>query len=242
MDHFETTPIAVDGVSFTHRTADAVTALDARAGRKLWRYVRPVPADIQVCCGRVTAASRFWIRPLFVGTTGRALVALNAATARVLGITVVADYKSGHSLTMAPLAIDGKVIVGIAGGEFGVRGFIDAYDAKTGKQLWRFWTVPAPGEPGNQSWGGDSWKTGGAPAWVTGSYDPELNTIYWGTGNPAPDWNADVRPGDNLYSCSVLALDAATGKLKWHFQFTPHDSHDYDSTTIPLLFEGRGEG
>jgi alcohol dehydrogenase (cytochrome c) len=136
------------------------------------------------------------------------------------------------------LAIDGKIIVGIAGGEYGIRGFIDAYDAKTGKQLWRFWTVPGPGEPGNQTWRGDSWKTGGAPAWVTGSYDPQLNLLYWGTGNPGPDWNPSAREGDNLYSCSILALDASTGKLKWHFQFTPHDSHDYDSTNVPMLFDG----
>jgi alcohol dehydrogenase (cytochrome c) len=136
------------------------------------------------------------------------------------------------------LAIDGKVIVGIAGGEYGIRGFIDAYDTKTGKLLWRFWTIPSPGESGSESWPGNTWRMGGAPAWVTGAYDPELNLVYWGTGNPGPDWNPDGRKGDNLYSCSVVALDASTGKLKWHFQFTPHDSHDYDSTEVPMLFDG----
>jgi alcohol dehydrogenase (cytochrome c) len=128
-----------------------------------------------------------------------------------------------------------KVIVGIAGGEYGVRGFVDAYDAKTGKQAWRFWTIPGPGEPGHESWAGDSWKTGSATTWVTGSYDPELNLVYWGTGNPGPDWNGDPRAGDNLYSDSLLALDPDTGKLKWYFQFTPHDVHDWDSTQIPVL-------
>jgi alcohol dehydrogenase (cytochrome c) len=136
------------------------------------------------------------------------------------------------------LAVNGKVIVGIAGGEYGIRGFIDAYAAKSGKRMWRFWTVPGPGEAGRETWSGESWKTGGAPAWVTGSYDPELNLLYWGTGNPGPDWNADGRQGDNLYSCSLAALDAGSGKLKWHFQFTPHDSHDYDSTGVPMLVEG----
>ena len=129
------------------------------------------------------------------------------------------------------------VIVGIAGAEFGTRDFLDAYDAKTGERVWRFWTVPGPGEPGNETWGGDSWKRGGGSTWVTGTYDPDLNLIYWGTGNPGPDMNGDVRPGDNLYTCSVVALDADTGKLKWHFQFTPHDVHDWDAVADPVLVD-----
>ena len=137
-----------------------------------------------------------------------------------------------------PLALDGKIVVGMAGGEFGVRGFLDAYDPATGERLWRFWTVPGPGEPGHESWAGDSWKHGSATTWVTGSYDPDLNVIYWGTGNPGPDWNGDVRQGDNLYSDSLIALDADTGKLKWHFQFTPHDIHDWDATEVPVLIDG----
>jgi alcohol dehydrogenase (cytochrome c) len=135
-----------------------------------------------------------------------------------------------------------KIILGMAGGEYGVRGFLDAYDAKTGKRLWRFWTIPGPGEPGNETWKGDSWKTGSAATWVTGSYDPELNLLYWGTGNPGPDWNGDVRLGDNLYSDALIALDADSGKLKWHFQFTPHDVHDWDATEVPVLLEGEVRG
>jgi len=238
MDHFETTPIAVDGVLYVTEPPDAVSALDARTGRRLWHYVRPVPSDIQVCCGRVNRGVAILGDTVYVGTLDAHLIALNAHNGAVVWDTVVSDYKSGHALTLAPLAIDGKVIVGIAGGEYGIRGFIDAYDAKSGKQLWRFWTIPAPGDAGNKTWPGEAWKSGGAPAWVTGAYDPELNLVYWGTGNPGPDWNPDNRQGDNLYSCSLVALDGNTGKLKWHFQFTPHDSHDYDSTEVPMLFDG----
>jgi alcohol dehydrogenase (cytochrome c) len=149
----------------------------------------------------------------------------------------VADYKVGYCITGAPLAIDGRILVGISGGEAGVRGFLDAYDAQTGKRAWRFWTIPGPGEPGNNTWAGDSWKTGAGTTWVTGSYDPDLKLVYWGTGNPGPDWNGDQRAGDNLYTCSLLALDAETGRLRWHFQFTPHDTHDWDATHVPVLFD-----
>ncbi len=141
-----------------------------------------------------------------------------------------------------PLAVKDKIVVGIAGGEYGIRGFLDAYDAKTGKRAWRFYTVPAPGEPGSETWKGDSWKTGGGPTWVTGSYDPELNLVYWGTGNASPDWNGDARPGDNLYTASVVALSLDTGKLKWHFQFSPHDVHDYDAVQIPVLVDAEYQG
>ena len=146
-----------------------------------------------------------------------------------LGHRPSSDNKPGYYLTLAPLALDGKIIVGVSGAETGIRGFIDAYDAKTGKLAWRTYTIPAPGEPGSETWGkGNGWKTGGGSTWLTGSFDPELNLLYWATGNPAPDWNADNRPGDNLYTDSVLALDPATGKMKWHFQFTPEDVHDWD--------------
>jgi alcohol dehydrogenase (cytochrome c) len=148
-----------------------------------------------------------------------------------------ADYHQAYTFTVAPLAVKNEVIVGVSGGEYGVRGFIDAYDAETGKRVWRFNTVPGPGEPGHQTWLGDSWKTGGAPAWITGSYDPELNLIYWPTGNPSPSNYGGDRNGDNLYSNSMLALDADSGKLKWYFQFTPHDLYDYDATQIPVLLD-----
>jgi alcohol dehydrogenase (cytochrome c) len=238
MDHFETTPIAVDGILYLTEPPDTISAVDARSGRRLWRYVRPVPADIQVCCGRVNRGVAILDNTVYAGTLDAHLLALNAKNGAVEWDTQVADYKSGHSLTGAPLAIAGKVVVGIAGGEYGIRGFIDAYDAKSGKQLWRFWTVPGSGQPGNRTWTGDGWLRGGAPAWVTGAYDPDSNVLYWGTGNPGPDWNPDGRAGDNLYSCSLVALDANTGQLKWHFQFTPHDSHDYDSTNVPMLIDG----
>ena len=153
-------------------------------------------------------------------------MALDAKSGAERWDVAVGDNKVGVSITAALLAIDGKVIVGISGGEAGVRGYLDAYDAKTGERAWRFWTVPGPGEPGHDTWrpnqgGGDSWKTGGGTTWLTGAYDPETKLLFWGTGNPAPDWNGDSRPGDNLYTCSLVALDADTGKLQWHFQFTP---------------------
>jgi alcohol dehydrogenase (cytochrome c) len=169
-------------------------------------------------------------------------VALDAATGRKRWDVVVADYQQGYSLTLAPLAIGNKILVGPAGGELGIRGFIAAYDAQTGKEVWRFHTIPGPGEPGHETWTGDAWQHGGASVWLTGSYDPQLNLTYWGIGNPGPDWNPELRHGDNLYSDSVIALDPDTGKLKWHFQFTPHDSHDWDSTHVPVLFEADVRG
>jgi alcohol dehydrogenase (cytochrome c) len=130
-----------------------------------------------------------------------------------------------------------KIIVGMAGAEFGVRGFIDAYDAKTGKRVWRCWTIPGPGEPGHETWSNDAWKTGGGSTWGLGTFDPELNTIYWGTGNPSPDYDGDVRPGDNKWTCSLLAIDPDTGKIKWGFQYTPHDVHDWDANQVPVLID-----
>jgi len=172
-----------------------------------------------------------------MGTLDAHVVALDAKTGRVRWDVRAADADKGYSFTGAPLVVKDKVIIGVAGGEYGVRGFIEAYDAQTGKPAWRFYTIPAAGEPGNETWRGDSWKRGGAPAWVTGSYDPALNTLYWGTGNPGPQMYGANRMGDNLYSDSLVALDPDTGKLKWHFQFTPHDVHDWDSTHVPVLID-----
>jgi len=168
--------------------------------------------------------------------------ALDAATGRERWDVTVADNKTGHSITVAPLAVKDKIIIGIAGGEYGIRGFLDAYDARTGKLAWRFWTVPAAGEPEAKTWAGDSYKRGSAATWVTGAYDPETNLLYWGTGNPGPDWNGEVRAGDNLYSDCLIALDLDTGKLKWHFQFTPHDVHDWDATEVPVLINAEFRG
>jgi alcohol dehydrogenase (cytochrome c) len=179
---------------------------------------------------------------LFMGTIDGHLVAVDAKTGRPLWDVKLERPEAGYALTVAPLVVKDKVIVGTAGGEYGIRGFLAAYDAKTGKEAWRFYTIAGPGEPGRETWGGDSWKTGGGSIWVTGSYDPESNLTYWGIGNAGPDWNGDTRPGDNLYTSSVVALDADTGKLKWHYQFSPHDEFDYDAVQVPVLADVRWQG
>ena len=242
LQKFETTPLVIDGVMYISEPPSHVTALDPRTGRPFWKYRRTIPDDVRVCCGQVNRGVAVLGDLVFVGTVDAHLVALNAKTGAVEWDVAVADYQAGYSLTAAPLAVKDKIVVGMAGGEYGVRGFLDAYDARTGKRAWRFWTVPAQGERGIDTWAGDSWKTGSATTWVTGAYDPETNLIYWGTGNPGPDWNGDVRGGDNLYSDSLLALDADSGALKWHFQFTPHDMHDWDSTEVPVLLDGQVRG
>jgi alcohol dehydrogenase (cytochrome c) len=233
----ETSPIVLDGVLYITERSQAVTALDGRTGRPLWSFARPRSTRVPTCCGDVNRGLAALDDALYLATLDAHLIALDRRSGKKRWDVTVADWTTGHSLTLAPLAVKDKIIIGISGGEFGVRGFIDAYDARTGKRLWRFWTVPGPGEPGHDSWSGDSWKTGGAPAWVTGSYDPALNLLYWGTGNPAPDYNGDARKGDNLYSDSLVALDADTGKLRWHFQYTPHDLHDWDSNQVPVLID-----
>jgi alcohol dehydrogenase (cytochrome c) len=239
---FETSPLVVDGLMFLTEPPGYVTALDARTGRPLWRYQRPIPEDVHVCCGQVNRGAAILDDALFFGTLDAHVVSLDSKTGYVIWDVPAADYKAGYTITAAPLAVKDKVIIGIAGGEFGVRGFIDAYEAKTGRRAWRFWTVPGPGVPGNETWAGESWKTGSAATWLTGSYDPDLNLVYWGVGNPGPDYNGESRKGDNLYSASLVALDADTGKLKWHFQFTPHDTHDWDANQIPVLIDGMFRG
>src|SRR5581483_1293605 len=176
------------------------------------------------------------------GTLDAHLLALDARTGRVRWDVAAAEADKGYGFTGAPLAVKDKIIIGVAGGEYGIRGFIDAYEAETGRRAWRFYTVPGEGERGNDTWSGDSWKRGGAPTWVTGSYDPELNTLYWGTGNPGPQMYGANRAGDNLYSDSLLALDPDTGSLKWYFQFTPHDVHDWDAVEIPVLVDAEFKG
>jgi len=241
--HAEVTPIVADGVMFVTEPMSAVTALDLATGRVLWRWAKPMPKDLRVLGFLpVNRGVAILDSTVFVGTLDAHLVALDARSGAVRWEVEVADNRTGHAITAAPLAVKDKVIVGVSGGEAGIRGFLDAYDAKTGRRAWRFWTIPAPGEPGSETWQGDAWKTGGAPTWVTGSFDPELNLLYWGVGNPGPDWNGDVRPGDNLYSCSVVALDVDTGKLRWHFQFTPHDTHDWDANQIPVLVDAEFGG
>ncbi|HZN10322.1 MAG TPA: PQQ-dependent dehydrogenase, methanol/ethanol family [Blastocatellia bacterium] len=235
---FQTSPLVVDGVMYVTEPPTRVAALDVRTGRPLWSWDRPMPRSVKTLgFGPTNRGVAILDETVYVGTLDCYLVALDARSGAVRWEARVGDNTLGYAITGAPLAIDGKIIVGISGGEAGIRGFLDAYDAHTGKLVWRLWTIPGPGEPGHETWGGESWKTGGGPTWVTGSYDAELNLLYWGTGNPGPDWNGDVRPGDNLYTCALLAIDAATGKLKWHFQFTPHDTHDWDATEIPVLLE-----
>ncbi|MGH9659089.1 MAG: pyrroloquinoline quinone-dependent dehydrogenase, partial [Bryobacteraceae bacterium] len=239
----ESTPIVVDGVMYVTRPPSDVIAIDAETGRALWTFEYRLSARPYVCCGEVNRGLAILGTTLYITTLDAKLIALDARSGRMLWKRDLADPGLNYSATAAPLAVNGKIVVGIAGGDSGIRGFLDAYDARTGDRAWRFWTIPAPGEPGSETWGGgDAWRYGGAATWITGSFDPELNLIYWGTGNPGPDYNGDVRPGDNLYSCSLLALDADTGKLKWYFQFTPHDTHDWDATQIPVLIDSTVAG
>ena len=234
---FQTTPLVFDGLMYLTGDNNHAWAVDPRTGRSVWHHSSTVPDGAQGCCGQPNRGFAALGDKLFKVNFEATLVALDAKTGGVLWETVIDDFKMGYSATAAPLVVKNMVLVGIAGAEFGTRDFLDAYDADTGKRIWRFWTVPGPGEPGHDTWGGDSWKRGGGSTWVTGTYDPELNLVYWGTGNPGPDMDGDVRPGDNLYTCSVVALDADTGKLRWHFQFTPHDVHDWDAVADPVLVD-----
>jgi alcohol dehydrogenase (cytochrome c) len=234
----ETSPLVVDGIMYITEKPFIVTALDGRTGRPLWTYRRPEVREVPSCCGQVNRGLAILGDTLFFGTLDAHLVALDARTGAVRWDIVVADWHTGHSITAAPLIVKDKVIVGISGGDYGIRGFLDAYDPATGHRVWRLWTVPQPGEPGSETWGkNDNWKSGGAPTWVTGSYDPELNLLYWGTGNPGGDYGGEERPGDDLYSDCLLAIDPDTGTIRWHFQFTPHDLHDWDSNQVPVLID-----
>ena len=235
LDRAETTPLVVDGVMFITESPSNVTAVDAVTGRPFWRYVHELPDDLRVCCGRNNRGVAILGETLYMSTLDAHLVAIDGRSGNLLWSAEVADYRAGYSKTAAPLIVKDKVVTGIAGGEFGIRGFLDAYDAKTGRREWRTHTIPGPDHPDNQTWAGDSWRTGGSPTWITGSYDPELNLVYWGTGNPGPDYNGDIRGGDNLYADSVLALDGDSGEMSWYFQFTPHDVHDWDAIQIPVL-------
>lgn len=237
LEHAKATPLVINGVMYVAQPPNDVVALDAATGRPFWSYKRTLPEKVPVCCGKSARGLAILGDRLYLGTFDGHLVALDAKTGSVIWDVEVGDYRTGHSITGVPLVVKDKIIVGVALSEMGIRGFIDAYDAQTGRRVWRFYTIPAPGEAGNETWEGDSWKTGGAGVWLTGSFDPALNLTYWGTANPAPPFNGEVRMGDNLYSDSVLALDADSGKLKWHFQFTPHDVHDFDAVQIPVLVD-----
>jgi alcohol dehydrogenase (cytochrome c) len=239
---WQSNPLVVDGIMYVTQRPNDVMAVDAKTGRVFWLYRHTPSPDARVCCGANNRGVAILGDTLFMGTLDARLIAIDARTGKPNWNIAVGDVKLAYSITLAPLIVKDKVIVGVGGGEFGISGFVAAYDAKTGKEAWRFNTIPGPGEPGNDTWSGDSWKYGGAPVWVTGSYDPDLNLTYWGVGNPGPDWNPDQRKGDNLYSDSVIALDADTGALKWHFQFTPNDAYDYDSVQVPVLVDMNWQG
>jgi alcohol dehydrogenase (cytochrome c) len=235
LEKFEATPIVADGVMYTVQAPNDIVALDAATGRIFWIYSYSPAPQARLCCGRVNRGLAILGDTLFMGTIDAHIVAVDAKNGHLLWNTKVAEPLAGYAITHAPLVVKDKVIVGTAGGEYGIRGFLAAYDVHSGKEVWRFNNIPGPGEKGHETWAGDSWKHGGASVWVTGSYDPDSNLTYWGIGNPGPDWNADQRLGDNLYSDCVVALDADTGKLKWYFQFTPHDDFDFDSVQVPVL-------
>src|SRR5258706_13187530 len=235
LGNFETTSLLRDNVLYVTGPQNVAWALDARTGRQIWRYRRELPPNLTACCGLVNRGFGVLGDKLFMVTLDAHLLSLDMKTGAIAWDVTMQDYTNGSGSTIAPLVVKDKVIVGVAGGEFGIRGFIDAYDAQTGKRAWRFYTIPGPGEPGHNTWSGDSWQRGGSGVWATGAYDPETNLVYIGTGNPGPDYHSESREGDNLYSCSILAIDADTGKLKWHYQFTPHDVHDWDATEVPVL-------
>ena len=235
---FETTPLVLDGVLYVTGSNNLAWALDARTGRPFWQYRRNLPDDLTY--GSSAPVNRgFGILGdrLFMVTLDAHLLALDRKTGSVLWDIELADYRIGYAATLAPLVIDDKVIVGISGGEYPTRGFIDAYDPTTGDRIWRFYTVPSPGEFGSETWPDDPevMARGGGGTWMTGSFDPELNLIYWGTGNPNPDYYGEKREGDNLFTNSIVAIEANTGILRWHYQFTPHDLHDWDSNHVPVL-------
>ena len=233
----ETTPLVFGGMMYITGPNNTAWALDALTGRQIWSYRGAQPTGLNLCCGPVNRGFAVQGNKLFKVNLEGTLLAMDARSGAILWQAVLEDWRKGYTATAAPLIVKNLVITGMAGAEFGTRGFIDAYHIETGKRAWRFYTVPATDEPGGSSWIDDTWKRGGGSTWITGTYDPETNLIYWGTGNPGPDMDGDVRPGDNLYTCSLVAIDADTGKLKWHFQFTPHDVHDWDAASDPVVVD-----
>jgi alcohol dehydrogenase (cytochrome c) len=242
LEKHEVTPLVLDGVMYTIQSPNDVIALNAATGKTIWTYSHKPDPAARNCCGKLTRGLAILGDKLFLAAFDARMIAIDAKTGKEIWNTPAADPKQGYAFTHAPLVVKDKVIAGTAGGEFGVRGFIAAWDVNTGKEVWRFNTVPGPGEPGHETWSGDSWMHGGAPIWVTGSYDSDLNLTYWGTGNPGPDWDGAGRLGDNLYSCSVIALNPDTGKLAWYYQFSPHNEFDWDSTQTPVLADIEWQG
>jgi len=240
---WQSNPIIVDGVMYVTERPNTVMAVDAITGRVFWKFRHTPSENARVCCGANNRGVAVLDDRVFMGTLDARLIALDRINGQPLWNAEVADVNLAYSVTMAPLVVKDKIIVGVGGGEYGIRGYVAAFDAETGEQAWKTYTIPGPGELGHDSWEGDDWEHGGASVWITGSFDPELNLTYWGVGNPGPDWNAGQRPGDNLFSDSVIALDADTGELEWYFQFTPNDGYDYDAVQVPVLADmvWRGE-
>jgi alcohol dehydrogenase (cytochrome c) len=241
LDLYETTPIVADSVLYTTQGNDVV-ALDAETGRMYWIYRYTPSSEGRLCCGRITRGLAMHGNTLYLAAVDSHLIALDARTGNPLWDTHVARVQSGYTMTGAPLVVRDHVIVGVAGGEYGIRGFLASYNAYTGKLEWKFYTTAGPGDPGAHTWGNDSYINGGGSVWLTGSYDPETNLLIWGVGNAGPDYNGDVRPGDNLYTSSMVALDADTGKLKWHYQANPHNEFDWDAVQTPLLVDMQWKG
>ena len=239
---FEAAPIVVEGVMYVSGADGYVWALDAKTGEELWRYKHASPFDVSLCCGNVNRGVAVGHGMVYLATLNAHLVALDARSGERVWDVTAGDVRAGESRTVAPLLVKDMVLVGSSGGEFGTRGHLDAFDARTGERRWRCYTVPKPGEPGSETWpdDGEAWQRGGGNCWVTPTYDPDLNLIFQGTGNPAPDFDGAVRPGDNLHTDCTIAIDADTGEIRWHYQFTPHDLWDYDSTMENLLFEHEG--
>lgn len=238
----EMTPVVVDGVMYV-TAANEVYALDARSGREIWHYGRPLtPGVIGDAGSAINRGVAVLGDKLFLVTDHAHLLALNRISGQLIWEVEAADYKQHYGLTSAPLVVNDLVLTGSSGGDEGARGFIDAYKAETGEHAWRFWAMPAPGEPASETWVGRAIEHGCAAPWLTGTYDTSANLIYWTTGNPCPDYNGDERKGDNLYSSSVVALEPATGKMRWYFQFTPHDLHDWDAAQTPMVVDAEWRG
>ncbi|NOY29637.1 MAG: PQQ-dependent dehydrogenase, methanol/ethanol family [Planctomycetes bacterium] len=259
LDGFECTPLVIDGIMYITTPWNHAYAIDCRTGSQLWHYQKSLPDNLALCCDAVNRGFACSGNRLYMTTLDAHLVCLDRNTGEELwDVAITADagngkeegdiYKLAYSATVTPLVIKDKVILGISGAEYGIRGFIDAYNVESGEREWRFYTVPsaddksAHAQEALKSWDGQSWLTGGGSAWVTGTYDPELNTLYWGIGNPSPDFNGEVRPGDNLYTCSILALNPDDGTYKWHFQNSPHDLWDYDGVNTPVLVDTEVKG
>ena len=228
---FAVSPVVYDGIMYVTTSYNRLIALDATSGEMFWRYDHQLPADLRLCCGPANRGPSIHEDKILMATLDARILAFDRLSGELLWDTEIVEYFKGFSATSAPLIVKDLAIIGVGGGEFGVRGFFDAYDVNTGDRVWRHYTVPAEGEPGYETWSGNSYETGGAPAWTIGTYDPELDLVYWTTGNPAPDWNGDARLGDNLFSDSVLAINPNTGERVWYYQFTPHDVWDYDGNS-----------